>query len=116
MPPLQCRDPRSGTSENSLMMPQRMYCVLGLLKTVVEAWCGVRPRASGRLPLLGAMPGWRGWRIAVGHGSNGFLRAPITAQAIAAQLGTEQLPAGAAACEYERRMSGAESVVTRRAA
>lgn len=90
--------------------------VLGPLKTVVVAWCGVRPRASGGLPLIGAVPGWRGLSIAVGHGSNGFLLAPITEQAICRQMQIGRLPSIAEACDPERRMGVAASVVTRRAA
>lgn len=94
--------------------------VLGPLKAVAGAWCGVRPRASGGLPLLGAIPGWSRLSIAVGHGSNGFLLAPITAQAIATQIATGQVLPIAEACDPQRRMKtpkyATESTVARRTA
>ena len=56
---------------------------------VRESWCGFRPGTPDALPILGptATPGYF---VATGHFRNGFLLAPLTAQAMAAVIrGTE---------------------------
>ncbi len=49
---------------------------------VVESWSGLRPGTPDALPILGptATPGYF---VAAGHYRNGFLLAPLTAQAMA---------------------------------
>jgi glycine oxidase len=52
---------------------------------VVESWAGLRPGTPDALPILGptATPGYF---VAAGHFRNGFLLAPLTAQAMAAVI------------------------------
>lgn len=49
----------------------------------VEAWAGLRPATSDRLPLIGRLPGSKRQWIAGGHFRNGILLAPATAVALA---------------------------------
>jgi len=58
-----------------------------LLPTISEAnvhkgLVGLRPASPDRLPLIGAIPGLENAYIAGGHGRNGILLAPITAQLV----------------------------------
>lgn len=46
------------------------------------AWAGLRPVSGDGLPWIGPLPGARGLCIAAGHGRNGVLLAPITAERI----------------------------------
>jgi glycine oxidase len=46
------------------------------------AWAGLRPVSRDGLPWIGPLPGARGLYIAAGHGRNGVLLAPITAERI----------------------------------
>jgi glycine oxidase len=48
----------------------------------VEAWAGLRPATSDRLPVIGHLPGANQW-IACGHFRNGVLLAPATAATLA---------------------------------
>ena len=49
---------------------------------VVETWSGLRPGTPDALPILGPTP-MPGYFVAAGHFRNGFLLAPLTAQAMA---------------------------------
>jgi glycine/D-amino acid oxidase-like deaminating enzyme len=49
----------------------------------VEQWAGVRPRRRGGVPYVGTLAEDPRCIVAGGHGSNGFLLAPITAKAVA---------------------------------
>lgn len=49
---------------------------------VVSLWQGVRPRIAGGVPVLGMVPDYANLSVAVGHGKNGFLLAPLTARMI----------------------------------
>jgi glycine oxidase len=53
--------------------------------TFVEAWSGLRPATPDNAPLVGPT-GIDGLVMATGHGRNGVLLAPITADAVAALL------------------------------
>jgi glycine oxidase len=46
-------------------------------------WSGLRPLSRDGLPLVGFWPGLRGYMVAVGHGRNGVLLAPVTAELVA---------------------------------
>ncbi len=50
---------------------------------VTAWWCGLRPCSRDGLPLVGFWPGLDGYLVATGHGRNGVLLAPITAELIA---------------------------------
>ncbi len=50
---------------------------------IVDAWCGLRPRGTDELPVIGPLPGFEGVFVATGHYRNGILLAPITAGIIA---------------------------------
>lgn len=61
---------------------------------VQEKWAGLRPVTPDGLPLLGRMPGWDNVFVAAGHGRNGVLLTPLTAQMMAqAILDNAPLPA-----------------------
>ena len=47
-----------------------------------RAWAGIRPVSADGLPSVGPVPGREGLLIAAGHGRNGVLLAPITAEII----------------------------------
>ena len=49
---------------------------------LVEAWAGLRPGTPDNLPLIGASA-LDGLVLATGHGRNGILLAPLTADAVA---------------------------------
>jgi glycine oxidase len=49
----------------------------------VETRAGLRPKTPDRLPVLGALPGWRGISVAMGHFRNGVLLSAITARIMA---------------------------------
>jgi len=48
----------------------------------IKAWSGLRPGTKDGLPILGALPEFRGLTFACGHFRNGILLAPITARLI----------------------------------
>jgi glycine oxidase len=52
----------------------------------VDAWAAFRPGSADSLPILGAVPGWKGLSIASGHFRNGILLSPITGQLMARSL------------------------------
>ena len=51
--------------------------------TLLDAWCGLRPRAEDEFPVLGGCAEVRGLYYATGHYRNGILLAPITGELIA---------------------------------
>ncbi|MBI4336584.1 MAG: FAD-dependent oxidoreductase [Chloroflexi bacterium] len=50
---------------------------------LVAHLAGVRPLCADRMPLLGAVPGWRGVFLATGHGTKGIHLAPVTGRIMA---------------------------------
>ncbi|MBJ19857.1 MAG: glycine oxidase ThiO [bacterium] len=48
----------------------------------VRAWAGLRPVSRDGIPWIGPVPGWENLCLAAGHGRNGVLLAPITAELI----------------------------------
>ncbi len=58
---------------------------------LVESAAGLRPGSPDNLPLVGAT-GPEGLFVATGHHRNGILLAPVTADAVAALLGGEDVP------------------------
>ncbi len=63
--------------------------------TLVETAAGLRPGSPDNRPLIGAL-GPDGLFVATGHGRNGMLLAPVTADAVVAMLGGEPGPSAAA--------------------
>ena len=61
-----------------------LYPALGSAR-VLESWSGLRPGTPDALPILGATA-TAGYFVATGHFRNGFLLAPLTAQALAAVI------------------------------
>lgn len=53
---------------------------------VAESWAGLRPICADGLPVLGVSPGWDNVVLAAGHGRNGILLAPETAELVAALI------------------------------
>lgn len=82
--------------------------ILGVRGRVLRAWEGVRPRAAGGIPFIGRVPGWRGLIVAAGHGSNGFLLAPLTGAAIAAWACNGSVSGESAACSPALRLGVAD--------
>jgi len=67
-----------------------------------EAAAGLRPGSPDNLPIVGAVDDRT--IVATGHGRNGMLLAPVTADAVVAELRGEPLPE--AACCAPARLSG----------
>ncbi len=57
-----------------------------------EHWAGLRPVTPDGLPLLGRAPGWDNVFLAGGHGRNGILLAPLTAQWMTGLVLDEAVP------------------------
>jgi len=76
-------DKRS-TAQGILELLARAIQVIPALKeaTFLQAWAGLRPRASDDLPVLGPSARAEGLIIATGHFQKGILLAPITAQLV----------------------------------
>jgi glycine oxidase len=53
---------------------------------VTEVWAGLRPGSADGAPLLGRVPGYDGLWVAAGHGRNGILWAPVTADILATSI------------------------------
>jgi glycine oxidase len=70
-------------------------------EAVVETWAGLRPGSPDGLPFIGASP-LDGLYDACGHGRNGVLLVPVTAQAIADLIEGKPAPADVAACSPRR--------------
>jgi D-amino-acid dehydrogenase len=52
--------------------------------TFVEVRAGLRPVSVDDVPVLGRLPGWGNVHVCTGHGANGLLLGPFTAQLVAA--------------------------------
>lgn len=59
---------------------------------IVQTWAGLRPMTSDGLPILGRDPDVPGVVYACGHGKNGILLAPLTAECIASVIGQSAPP------------------------
>jgi glycine oxidase len=57
---------------------------------LLETWSGLRPGTPDGLPILGSDPRLQGLIYATGHFRNGILLAPVTAEAIAAEIRGER--------------------------
>jgi glycine oxidase len=57
---------------------------------VVDTWAGLRPRAAGGLPVLGACDEIDGLFFATGHYRNGILLAPLTGELISKAIVSSQ--------------------------
>lgn len=69
---------------------------------VLSTWAGLRPLTPDGLPVLGADPDLPTVVYACGHGKNGILLAPITAECIAAIVGKAAPPVDISAFEINR--------------
>ena len=69
---------------------------------VQSAWAGLRPMTPDGLPLLGRDPDLPSIVYACGHGKNGILLAPITAECIAAIAAHSAPPVDVAPFELQR--------------
>ena len=65
-----------------------------------EVLVGFRPMLPDNLPAIGRLRD--DVLVATGHGRNGVLLAPVTADLVAAQLAGEPLPDWAAPCDPHR--------------
>ena len=54
--------------------------------TFTRAWAGLRPVSRDGLPFIGAIPDVDGLFVAAGHGRNGVLLSPITAERLCDSL------------------------------
>jgi glycine oxidase len=68
---------------------------------LLETSAGLRPASPDNLPLIGPI-GPQGLVAATGHGRNGILLAPVTADALGALLGGRPLPAAARVADPRR--------------
>jgi len=73
---------------------------------LVEAAAGLRPGSPDNAPIVGAL-GPEGLVVATGHGRNGILLAPVTADAVVAVLRGEPLPEELSAADPRRFGRGA---------
>lgn len=73
-----------------------------------EAWAGLRPVSLDRRPYVGAIPGQEGLIVASGHGRNGVLLAPVTAQIVCDRVQGKAVSADAATLEPEPTRGGSE--------
>ncbi len=73
---------------------------------LVEASAGLRPGSPDNLPLIGRLSS--GLLVATGHGRNGILLAPVTADAVLTLLSGARVPAVAAAAD-PARLTGSEA-------
>ena len=69
---------------------------------LVESAAGLRPGSPDNLPLIGAARARTGLLVATGHGRNGILLAPVTADAVAALLRGEPVPGPVRAADPAR--------------
>ena len=63
----------------------RILCPALVDAEIVERWAGIRPRASGREPLVGALPGFENTLLATGGFKISFAIAHLMAKAVLAQ-------------------------------
>lgn len=75
---------------------------------LLEARAGLRPGTPDNLPLVGRTA-LEGLLLATGHGRNGVLLAPVTADLVLSCLRGEELPAWAAPCDPTRFAAGGGS-------
>jgi glycine oxidase len=68
---------------------------------LVEAWAGLRPGSPDNVPLVG-QSGLPGLLLATGHGRNGILLAPLTADLVAGAVLGDSPPGWAAAADPRR--------------
>ena len=73
-----------------------------------ETIAGLRPATPGNLPLLGAS-GMPGLTIATGHGRNGVLLTPLTAEVISDYLAKGELSWALEVCSTDRYKEGTQS-------
>ncbi|MBA2324298.1 MAG: glycine oxidase ThiO, partial [Pseudonocardiales bacterium] len=73
---------------------------------LVETAAGLRPGSPDNLPLIGRLSS--GLLVATGHGRNGILLAPVTADAVLTLLSGARVPAVAAAAD-PARLTGSEA-------
>lgn len=69
---------------------------------LVETGVGLRPATPDNEPLIGRVPEVEGLILATGHGRNGILLAPGTADAVAALASGGELPEPFARCSLDR--------------
>jgi glycine/D-amino acid oxidase-like deaminating enzyme len=69
---------------------------------VHSSWAGLRPMSPDGLPLVGRDPEFPNVIYACGHGKNGILLAPITAECVAALAGGQRSPVDVACFGVER--------------
>ncbi len=74
---------------------------------LVETAAGLRPATPDNEPLIGRVPEVEGLILATGHGRNGILLAPGTADAVAALASGGELPEPFARCSLERFVTAA---------
>jgi glycine oxidase len=70
--------------------------------TVQAQWAGLRPMTPDGLPVLGRDPEVSSLVYACGHGKNGILLAPLTAECIAAEVASSRAPYDLALFSIER--------------
>ncbi len=76
---------------------------------LVETGAGLRPTTSDNEPLIGRSPGLEGLILATGHGRNGILLAPGTADAVAAVAAGGALPEPFGRCSPHRLVAAGRS-------
>ena len=54
--------------------------------TIEHHWAGLRPGSDDGIPLIGALPGWKGLFVNAGHFRNGLTLAPATSRLLVDQL------------------------------
>lgn len=101
--------PPGVTLEDTLALWEPAAALFGREGRLQQAWSGVRPRAPRGIPFIGALPGCPGLLVAAGHGSNGYLLAPLTAQTIVDLIGGRAVPAEVLACAPEHRIGSASA-------
>lgn len=75
---------RAVTAEGVAWLLERAQSVFPALAQARfgRVWAGLRPVSRDAMPFLGGVPGCEGLLLAVGHGRNGVLLSPITAELI----------------------------------
>ena len=68
----------------------------------LETWCGLRPCAADRLPLMGWVDQKKGIAICTGHYKSGISLAPMAARCMSALLNREKSPANLAVFDPHR--------------
>jgi glycine oxidase len=73
---------------------------------LLETAAGLRPSTPDNIPLIGVLDS-AGVLVATGHGRNGILLAPLTAEAVVALLAGEPVPGPAVVADPKRLTSTA---------